>query len=553
MVHYGIQRDRRLKGDSGEVRAVKTELKRALSGKSFLLAAAGMALCVLAAAYPEVLGAYAAGGAMEGEHRVMLLHALKSDIIRLAVPCLAPIPFAASFAEDLRTGFHKPYLIRTKRRAYALGKALAASFSGGLAAALGIIAAGFALARAVSPIAHPGAEQTVLLLPKLFELAAAYFLSGCLWAAAAAAAVALGVFLLPERAGEDLLSQKQDMLVETVQEDVVPNPLEWNTPDPVLTEEPEATPIALVSRQTLLSEATSIKSMPVPEDLVPDAVHPVVPVDETSTAETEETLPETVDKVLESVETVIEGPKETEEIQTDRKPARKRFSISAYRYGGQASVEQMQGYGMNRTGAYLTRSTSDDGAMDVVGMMRMLSSNRSSTFEVRHGAPVRTGVTASWELTPYLNLVSGLCWTSLHSEFDESARSIHTVSGQNLGYLGIPLRLETGVRLWKGLWLHAGAGGMVEKGLLSSSWTNSWVDGQMAESVKNPSPDMGGLLWSLGASAGAEYRFGRTVGIYLTPGIEYHFDNGADVRSVYTEKPLHWSMELGIRFHFGES
>ena len=231
---------------------------------------------------------------------------------------------------------------------------------------------------------------------------------------------------------------------------------------------------------------------------------------------------------------------------------RKRFSIGAYGNGGQASKEQMQGYGMNRTGEYLnTRATGSNVKNDVGGLMRTLASNRESSFEAHHAAPLRVGVTAAWELAPHLNLVSGLNWTYLNSEFEETASPIRTVVGQDLGYLGVPLRLEAAYNVWKGLWLSAGAGGMVEKGLLSSSWTNTWVDGQVAETIKNPKPDTGGLLWSVGATAGAEYRFSPSFGLYFTPGIEYHFDNGAEVRSAYTEKPLHWNVNLGVRFHFG--
>ena len=207
---------------------------------------------------------------------------------------------------------------------------------------------------------------------------------------------------------------------------------------------------------------------------------------------------------------------------------------------------------MNRTGEYLgTRATGGPVKNNVGGMMRMLTSNRASTFEAHHSAPLRVGVTASWELTPHLNLVSGLNWTYLNSEFEESASPIRTVTGQDLGYLGIPLRLEAGFNVWKGLWLSAGAGGMVEKGLMSSSWTNTWVDGQAAETVRNPAPDMGGLLFSVGATAGAEYRYSPSFGLYVAPGVEYHFDNGSKVRSAYTEKPLHWNVNLGVRFHFG--
>jgi hypothetical protein len=182
--------------------------------------------------------------------------------------------------------------------------------------------------------------------------------------------------------------------------------------------------------------------------------------------------------------------------------------------------------------------------------MRMLSANRASTYEARHKAPVRTGVTLAWRLAPHLSLTSGVNWTALDSEFEETTAGMRTLTRQDLGYLGVPLRLEAGFNPWKGLWLHAGGGAMVEKGLLATSTTYSYIGGDL-ETVDNR-PDTGGLLWSAGVSAGAEYRFNRTIGLYFAPGLEYHFDNGSSVQSAYTEKPLHWNISLGIRFNFGK-
>jgi len=235
---------------------------------------------------------------------------------------------------------------------------------------------------------------------------------------------------------------------------------------------------------------------------------------------------------------------------------RKRFSIGAYHEGGgEASQEQSQGIGLARTGEYLTRSTpgySDSGNQTKYGMMHTLSSNRESTYKASHHAPVRVGVTAAWQMTDHLSLVSGVNWTSLTSQFEEETDGQTRVQGtQDLGYLGVPLRLEAGWEPVKRLRLYVGAGGMVEKGLLATVKADSYLGRQESTTVTTH-PDTGGLLWSVGAEAGAEYRFAEAFGIYLAPGIEYHFDNGADVRSAYTEKPLHWNLDLGVRFHFGK-
>ena len=385
--------------------------------------------------------------------------------------------------------------------------------------------------------------------------------------AAVAAAVALVVFLHPEKAPEQSGLQKQGALAESVQADVrlgetaaADSASAVETPVPA--EASQSVPFAVVSRHTLLSEAEPVPSVPVDENRVPDAVHEFVPTPETPVPDAKEEEKERPGQAgydaqasaarNERAQTVEEALRDrVPSLGITRNPVRKRFSISAYGNGGQATSEQMHGYGMNRTNEYMTRTT-NNGTQDVGGVMRMLSANRASTFEAHHAAPLRVGVGVSFGLTRHLSLVSGLNWTHLESEFEETAGSIRTVTGQDLGYLGIPLRLEAGARLWKGLWVYAGAGGMVEKGLLGKSWTDTTVDGQTAESKVNPAPDMGGLLWSVGANAGAEYRFSPHFGLYFTPGVEYHFDNGSEVRSAYTEKPLHWNVNLGARFHFGK-
>ena len=389
---------------------------------------------------------------------------------------------------------------------------------------------------------------------------------------AAAAAVALVVFLHPEKTLETPDLQKQATLAESVQAepaDAVVEPVETTDDLGASTSSAseiapgastssatgsKSVPFAVASRQTLLAEAEPVVSAPVSEETVPVAVNDLnSQLDKPRHSRLDrESAVEKENVVVEKKE-VGEMPDQVGHDDTILPASkRKRFSIGAYGNGGQASKEQLQGYGMNRTGEYLgTRATGSNVKNDVSGLMRTLASNRASSFEAHHSAPLRVGVTAAWELTPHLNLVSGLNWTYLNSEFEETASPIRTVVGQDLGYLGVPLRLEAACNVWKGLWLSAGAGGMVEKGLLSSSWTNTWVDGQVAETVKNPKPDTGGLLWSVGATAGAEYRFSPSFGLYFTPGVEYHFANGSEVRSAYTEKPLHWNVNLGVRFHFG--
>ena len=304
------------------------------------------------------------------------------------------------------------------------------------------------------------------------------------------------------------------------------------------------------SRHSLLAEKVSDTFVIESED-VPETVSETVPetVFETIDNEPETALSESV-AVSEDRKEAIPGTVETHVPEAVfEEGTRSAFSIGVFREGGQGAGEASNGYGLVNTGDYLTRVTSDGGS-ESGGLVRMLSANRASTYEARHRAPVRLGISVNWSFLPWLSVTSGVNWTALSSELEESTVGIRTVTQQDLGYLGIPLRLEAAWHPWKALRLYAGAGPMVETCLLANSSTDSFI-GDHWEGKTGSKPDTGGLLWSVGASAGAEYQFSPRVGVYFAPGLEYHFDNGSAVRSAYTEKPLHWNVNLGVRFHFG--
>lgn len=363
---------------------------------------------------------------------------------------------------------------------------------------------------------------------------------------AAAAAAALIVFLHPESTAP-LSLPEPDLTVSVVPADTA------SSPASVLLADAEViTGISTADKniQIAIKEVIASSKKQEPELFVPTAAEAIEPEIQTQEEPGKEPAEEIA--VTATVESAPDRPVTIQEETPDPVTRRGTVSISLYGEGGQTSGANSQGIGMNGTAAYMTRSADGGNSSDAGSIMRMLTSNRASTFEARHAAPLRTGITVGYGLTDHLSLVSGLTWTYLNSDFSEKAGSIGSLTAQDLGYLGIPLRLEAGTNLWKGIWLHAGIGGMVEKGLMASSRTRTLLEGQQLEWKDNPAPDTGGLLWSVGASAGAEFRYGPVFGLYVSPGIEYHFDNGSSVRSAYTEKPLHWTVNIGVRFHIGK-
>ena len=381
---------------------------------------------------------------------------------------------------------------------------------------------------------------------------------------AAAAAVALVVFLRPdktvetpvdsiERYVQDLTPDTSDASTNSALEEVAEPAGVESVAEPADANGSKPRSFAVVSRRTLLAEAEPVDDYDMfLEELLGDLTEEdhilrclsghkprTVEIPELVVDETSRTLAYDEAKIIEALQGRLSDP---------IPPSR--FSVGAYQFGGQGSSEQSQGFGLGKSkGLYRTRSTSDGKKQDTGSLMEMLSSNKASSFEAHHGAPMRVGVTFAWEMTRHLSLTSGVNWTALNSTFEETAAGVRNYTRQDLGYLGVPLRLEAGFQPWKGLRLYAGAGGMVEKGLLAHSVTSSYIGDYLEDSVSGH-PDTGGLLWSVGASAGAEYRFNRSLGLYFAPGIEYHFDNGSEVKSAYTEKPLHWNAAFGVRFNF---
>ena len=55
----------------------------------------------------------------------------------------------------------------------------------------------------------------------------------------------------------------------------------------------------------------------------------------------------------------------------------------------------------------------------------------------------------------------------------------------------------------------------------------------------------------MAAAVGAEWRFADRLGAYIEPGLSYSFDNGSSVPTVYADRPLAFSLSLGLRLDVG--
>ena len=76
--------------------------------------------------------------------------------------------------------------------------------------------------------------------------------------------------------------------------------------------------------------------------------------------------------------------------------------------------------------------------------------------------------------------------------------------------------------------------------------TDYITNGQLSDS-RTEDVDVDRLQWSVSGAVGFQYNFIENLGIYVEPGIGYYFDDGSDVLTVYKDKPLNFSLQVGVR------
>ena len=166
-----------------------------------------------------------------------------------------------------------------------------------------------------------------------------------------------------------------------------------------------------------------------------------------------------------------------------------------------------------------------------------------------HHLPVKFGLSLRYVLNERWNLQSGLTYSYLASDLEETRLEDKYDIKQKLHYLGIPLQM--GYRIWEGKQFRSyiAFGGQVEK-LISGKATIRHSKKNLLQdtSIQNVSDKK--LLFSALASIGAEYMLGNDFSLYVEPGIHYYFKNGIRLHTHYNEQPLNINLTVGLRFHW---
>ncbi|HCQ72308.1 MAG TPA: hypothetical protein DIT75_02745 [Rikenellaceae bacterium] len=167
-----------------------------------------------------------------------------------------------------------------------------------------------------------------------------------------------------------------------------------------------------------------------------------------------------------------------------------------------------------------------------------------------HKRPVRFALTVNYPLGRRFGIETGVAFTTLRSTFTNEVGKTVSQTEQTLRYVGIPLNASAFLLDAKWVSLYLSAGGMVEKCVSGSLATSDMLSGVMQGEVVKTKVNDKGLLWSLNASAGIQANISKNFGIYVEPGLSYHFDDGSDLQTIYKERPLDFMMTFGARITF---
>ncbi len=162
-----------------------------------------------------------------------------------------------------------------------------------------------------------------------------------------------------------------------------------------------------------------------------------------------------------------------------------------------------------------------------------------------HKLPLRFSVDFSWRLAHGLDIGTGICYSYLRSDikygYSDSPLSKAT---QNLHFIGIPVNLRYTPWSFRKFDVYASLGFMAEKCIAGEIKDES----SHAPRYSYEGCDDRPFQFSFNAAAGIQYSLARKCAVFIEPGVGLYLKNGSKLRTIYTERPLTFNINVGLRF-----
>lgn len=217
-------------------------------------------------------------------------------------------------------------------------------------------------------------------------------------------------------------------------------------------------------------------------------------------------------------------------------------SASANGLGGMLNDGNIEGRPLLASGAMpLTRMGGG-----ILGESNSNSSPAPTYVELfDHRLPIRASIDFSLPVWHGLSVGTGLTYSYLKSDirYGYSDSPLFKAS-QCLHFIGIPVNVRYTPWSFRKLGVYVSAGFMAEK----------CIAGQIKETdpqypvYRYDGCDSRPFQFSFYAAAGVQYSLVSSCAIFIEPGIDFHLKNGSSLRTIYSERPVTFNVNVGLRF-----
>ena len=399
-------------------------------------------------------------------------------------------------------------------------------------------------------------EKSILVSQKTKVIHARWLASSV----AAVAAALIGVFFLFQNTKEELSTLTTETKTEETQ---IPSKKEEKS---LITKQSQ-TKIEATATPLLADNASKLQQTTHQAIVTENKVQPALTVSDKSLEAKEDIASEreesTIDKKRTSdiddekrqqmIQDFINQGKESSSIIDDTKQIKRknRFAISL---SGRSGLSSQQN---NTLPSTLRASVSDSYGMFTMSKMQAYNEDEkvNPESETTHKQPISLGVLTSFNITPKMQIETGLIYTHLSSETTNRSESFTNTEKVQFHYLGVPLNINYTLLSVNKLNLFVTAGTMVEKDIngkiryndekdISSVVNGGYANESYAKiNQKNPQ-------WSIAGGVGITYPLYHKTHLFGKVGGRYYINANNEYKTYYSDEKLGLDIQVGIKFNF---
>lgn len=162
-----------------------------------------------------------------------------------------------------------------------------------------------------------------------------------------------------------------------------------------------------------------------------------------------------------------------------------------------------------------------------------------------HRLPVRASIDFSWSVGHGLSVGTGLTYSYLKSDIRYGYSDYPLFKAtQNLHFIGVPVNVRYIPWRLKKLDIYASAGFIAEKCIIGQIKKENPQDPGYSYVGSDDRP----FQFSFNAAVGAQYSLAESCAVFIEPGVGIYLKNGSRLRTIYSERPVTFNVNVGLRF-----